>query len=163
MQVEDPHFAVTQLAQTTMRSELGKLTMDQAFQERDALNHAIVRSINEAAMTWGIECLRYEIRDIAPPQSIRIAMDMQAEAERRKRAEILESEGTREAAINTAQGEQQATQLRAQGEASAIVAKAKATAEGVERLARAMRTSGGQEAVSLRIAEQYVSAFGRIA
>ena len=95
-QVEDPIYAVTQLAQTTMRSELGKITLDKTFEERESLNKNIVESINQASEAWGIKCLRYEIRDIAPPKSVKAAMDMQAEAERKKRAEILDSEGERQ-------------------------------------------------------------------
>jgi regulator of protease activity HflC (stomatin/prohibitin superfamily) len=94
--VEDPLYAVTQLAQTTMRSELGKITLDKTFEERESLNKNIVESINQASEAWGIKCLRYEIRDIAPPKSVKAAMDMQAEAERKKRAEILDSEGERQ-------------------------------------------------------------------
>lgn len=127
--MEDPRFAVMQLAQTTMRSELGKITLDKTFEERESLNANIVNAINDASRAWGISCLRYEIRDITPPTSVKAAMDMQAEAERRKRAEILESEGEREAAINTAEGKRQSIVLRAQGEAQAIIARANASGQ----------------------------------
>jgi len=161
--VEDPVYAVTQLAQTTMRSELGKITLDKTFEERESLNENIVRAINTAAEPWGIHCMRYEIRDITPPVSVKAAMDSQAEAERQKRAAILNSEGHREAAINKAQGVRQSTVLQAQGDAAAIIARARASAKGIRKLASAMRVPGGADAVSLRVAEQYVGAFGKLA
>ena len=161
--VSDSLYALTQLAQTTMRSELGKITLDKCFEERDSLNHAIVASINAAALAWGAEVLRYEIKDISPPQSVKAAMDMQAEAERRKRAEILESEGRRQSAINTAEGQRQSAILSAQGEAEAVLAKAGAAAAAVDLLAGAISRRGGREAVSLRVAEQYVEQFGKLA
>mmetsp|Transcript_23825 Transcript_23825/g.66099 ORF Transcript_23825/g.66099 Transcript_23825/m.66099 type:complete len:462 (+) Transcript_23825:122-1507(+) len=172
--VEDPVFAVLKLAQTTMRSELGKITLDKTFEERDTLNSNIVRIINEAAEAWGLQCLRYEIRDISPPPGVRAAMELQAEAERRKRALILESEGKRQSEINNAEGEKQRVILnsealrmdainRAEGEALAIMAKAHATAEGLEKLSAVLNTQGGRAAASLRVAEQYVTAFGSIA
>lgn len=172
--VENPLFAIMQLAQTTMRSELGKITLDKTFEERDTLNANIVKSINEAAEAWGITCMRYEIRDISPPQGVRAAMELQAEAERRKRAQILESEGRRQSEINVAEGDKQRTILnseaarmdainRAEGEASAILARATATADGIGKLREALQRAGGPEAASLRIAEQYIAAFGNIA
>ena len=161
--VSDAIYAVTQLAQTTMRSELGKMTLDRTFAERESLNSAIVAAINEASASWGIHCLRYEIRDIAPPVSVKAAMDLQAEAERRKRAEILESEGNREAAINTAKGAKESILLKAQGEAAGIIARARATAAGIRTVSKAIKSKGGASAVSLRVAEQYVEAFGKIA
>jgi len=162
--VEDPIFALTQLAQTTMRSELGKITLDKTFEERDSLNANIVQSINDAAQSWGIQCLRYEIRDITPPASVRSAMDMQAEAERRKRAEILDSEGERQAYINVAEGKKRAVELEAEGEAAAILAKARSNAEAVSRIAKSIKAQeGGEDAVAMNIAEQYVNAFGNIA
>ncbi|GAA0155856.1 transporter [Lithospermum erythrorhizon] len=161
--VEDPMYAVTQLAQTTMRSELGKITLDKTFEERDTLNARIVSSINEAAQDWGLRCLRYEIRDISPPRGIRVAMEMQAEAERKKRAQILESEGERQANINIADGKKSAVMLAAQGEAEAILAKAQATAKGIHMVSETLQGDGGQEAASLRIAEQYIHAFSNIA
>ncbi|KAL0750109.1 hypothetical protein Bca101_032112 [Brassica carinata] len=141
-----------QLAQTTMRSELGKITLDKTFEERDTLNEKIVEAINVAAKDWGLECLRYEIRDIMPPNGVRVAMEMQAEAERRKRAQILESEGERQAHINIADGE-----------AEAIIARAQATARGLTMVSQSLNETGGVEAASMRIAEQYIQAFGNIA
>ncbi|KAG8046550.1 hypothetical protein GUJ93_ZPchr0008g12916 [Zizania palustris] len=150
--VENPIFAVIQLAQTTMRSELGKITLDKTFEERDTLNEKIVRSINEAATDWGLKCLRYEIRDISPPRGVKVAMEMQAEAERKKRAQILESEG---AMLDQAN--------RAKGEAEAILAKSEATARGIRLVSEAMRTKGSTEAANLRVAEQYMKAFANLA
>ncbi|XP_062196089.1 uncharacterized protein LOC133899149 [Phragmites australis] len=150
--VENPIYAVLQLAQTTMRSELGKITLDKTFEERDTLNVKIVRSINEAATDWGLKCIRYEIRDITPPHGIKVAMEMQAEAERKKRAQILESEG---AMLDQAN--------RAKGEAQAILAKSEATARGISLVSEAMTSKGSTEAASLRLAEQYIKAFENLA
>ncbi|KAL2629153.1 hypothetical protein R1flu_013839 [Riccia fluitans] len=172
--VENPLYAIIQLAQTTMRSELGKITLDKTFAERDTLNESIVKVINDAATNWGLQCLRYEIRDINPPPGVRAAMEMQAEAERKKRAQVLESEGERQANINIADGkkssvilESEAAMLdavnRAKGEAEAIFAKAEATAKGIRELSEAIRGHGGHEAASLRVAEQYILAFAKIA
>jgi len=172
--VEDPHFAITQLAQTTMRSEIGKLSLDKTFEERDLLNTNIVASINAAAADWGIACMRYEIRDITPPQAVRTAMEMQAEAERRKRALILDSEGEQMAEVNLANGKKMSTVLAseammqerinlAKGEAAAIEAKAYASASAIRTLAGAIGSKGGQDATSLRLAEQYVAAFASLA
>ncbi|XP_053304577.1 stomatin-like protein 2, mitochondrial [Spea bombifrons] len=172
--VEDPEYAVTQLAQTTMRSELGKLSLDKVFRERESLNSNIVEAINQAADDWGIRCLRYEIKDIHVPSKVRDAMQMQVEAERRKRAMVLESEGTRESAINVAEGQKQAQILaseaekaeqinRAAGEANAILARAKARGEAIHILAEALMQQSGNAAASLTIAEQYVSAFSKLA
>lgn len=172
--VENPLYAVIQLAQTTMRSELGKITLDKTFEERDTLNEKIVMAINEAAKDWGLKCLRYEIRDISPPRGVRAAMEMQAEAERKRRAQVLESEGERQANINIADGKKSSVILeseaakmdqvnRAQGEAEAILAKAQATAKGIAMVSQALKEHGGVEAASLRIAEQYVQAFSMIA
>jgi len=172
--VEDPHFAITQLAQTTMRSEIGKHSLDETFRERDGLNMSIVKAINAAATDWGISCMRYEIRDIAPPPAVRVAMEMQAEAERRKRALILDSQGEQEAEVNLATGKKLAAVLASEatmterinigkGEASAIEAHAHASAKAVRVVAAALRAEGGVDAGSLRIAEQYVSAFKALA
>ncbi|KAK6118500.1 hypothetical protein DH2020_047767 [Rehmannia glutinosa] len=172
--VENPMYAVIQLAQTTMRSELGKITLDKTFEERDTLNVKIVIAINEAAKDWGLKCLRYEIRDISPPRGVRAAMEMQAEAERKRRAQVLESEGERQANINIADGkknsvilESEAAKLdqvnRALGEAEAILARAQATAKGIAMVSQALKETGGVEAASLRIAEQYIHAFSKIA
>ncbi|KAJ6815394.1 putative stomatin-like protein 2, mitochondrial [Iris pallida] len=161
--VENPVFAVIQLAQTTMRSELGKITLDKTFEERDTLNENIVRSINEAASDWGLACLRYEIKDISPPPGVKAAMEMQAEAERKKRAHILESEGERQSHINIADGKRSSVILAAKGEAESILVRSQATAEGLKVLSEVMKANGGAEAASLRIAEQYINAFGHIA
>ncbi|KAK1334352.1 hypothetical protein QTO34_005356 [Cnephaeus nilssonii] len=172
--VEDPEYAVTQLAQTTMRSELGKLSLDKVFRERESLNANIVDAINQAADCWGIRCLRYEIKDIHVPPRVKESMQMQVEAERRKRATVLESEGTRESAINVAEGKKQAQILaseaekaeqinQAAGEASAVLAKAKAKAEAIRILAAALTQHNGDAAASLTVAEQYVSAFSKLA
>ncbi|XP_072269647.1 stomatin-like protein 2, mitochondrial [Pyxicephalus adspersus] len=172
--VEDPEYAVTQLAQTTMRSELGKLTLDKVFRERESLNANIVDAINQASDYWGIKCLRYEIKDIHVPPKVREAMQMQVEAERRKRAMVLESEGTRESAINVAEGQKQSQILasegekaeqinKAAGEANAILAKAKARGEAIRLVADALTQQHGDSAASLSIAEQYVSAFSKLA
>lgn len=172
--VEDPEYAVSQLAQTTMRSEIGKMNLDTMFRERDHLNTSIVEAINNAAEVWGISCLRYEIRDIQLPERVIEAMQTQVAAERKKRAAILESEGTRESAINVAEGEKRSQILaseaerqeqlnRAEGAAGAIIAKAKATAQGVNMVAETVVKHGGPEAVSLSVAQQYVEAFGNLA
>jgi regulator of protease activity HflC (stomatin/prohibitin superfamily) len=162
--VHEPIQAVTQLAQTTMRSEIGKMTLDKTFEERDTLNAAIVSIVNEAARGWGVQVMRYEIRDILPPQSIKQAMEMQAEAERRRRAEVLQSEGDRQSEVNLAQGQRQAAILRAEGEAQAILERAKATAEGIRLLSSAIASSkDGEKAAGLRVAEQYVAAWKEMA
>lgn len=148
--VDDAEHAITQLAQTTMRSELGKIVLDSVFRERESLNIAIVESINKAANAWGINCLRYEIRDVKLPDKVQEAMQMQVEAERRKRAAILESEGLREASINKAEGEKkskilvsEANQLeqinRAQGEAEALLRIANAKADSIRLVAEALK------------------------
>lgn len=162
--VLNPIFAVTQLAQTTMRSEIGKMTLDKTFEERDHMNSSIVSIVNEAAKAWGIECLRYELRDITPPASIKQAMEMQAEAERRRRAEVLQSEGDRQSEVNLAEGKRASAILRAEGEAQAILERAKATAEGIKLLSGAISSSkGGEKAAALRVAEQWVGAWKEMA
>ncbi|XP_074992195.1 stomatin-like protein 2, mitochondrial isoform X3 [Calonectris borealis] len=172
--VEDPEYAVTQLAQTTMRSELGKLSLDRVFRERESLNANIVDAINQASDCWGIRCLRYEIKDIHVPPRVKESMQMQVEAERRKRATVLESEGTRESAINVAEGQKQAQILaseaekakqinKAAGEASAMLVKARAKAEAIQLLAAALAQRHGNAAASLSVAEQYVSVFSKLA
>lgn len=172
--VEDPEYAVTQLAQTTMRSELGKISLDHVFQERERLNHNIVEAINHAAEVWGIKCLRYEIRDIQLPNTVVEAMQMQVEAERMKRAAVLKSEGEREAAINVAEGKKQSQILASEarkmeqiniatGEANAIVAKATARAEGIEKVSLALQQQLGERAATLNVAELYVNAFSNLA
>jgi len=172
--VSDPIYAVSQLAQTTMRSEIGKLSLDQCFEERETLNANIVTAINQASQTWGVQCMRYEIKNITPPNSVLKAMELQVAAERQKRAEILQSEGLRQSKINMAEGQKQEVVLnseaaltdqvnRAKGEAEAIIAVAEATAKGIELIAKAIAAPGGEEAISLRVAEQYVSAFEKLA
>ncbi|XP_049594044.1 stomatin-like protein 2, mitochondrial [Syngnathus scovelli] len=172
--VEDPEYAVTQLAQTTMRSELGKLTLDKVFRERESLNSNIVHSINQASDEWGIRCLRYEIKDIHVPPRVKESMQMQVEAERKKRATVLESEGMRESAINVAEGQKQAQILasegekaeqinQAAGEAQAVLAKAEAKAKAIRLLSDALTEQNGNAAASLSVAEQYVSAFSKLA
>jgi len=172
--VNNPYYAITQLAQTTMRSEIGKLKLDKTFEERETLNHAIVTSINLAAVNWGIQCMRYEIKDIQPPKSILQAMELQVAAERQKRAKILESEGHRQAQINISEGEKAQVVLnseaaytdqvnRAKGEAEAIMFVADATAKSIEAVAKSIKKDGGSEAVSLKIAQQYVESFSHFA
>ncbi|XP_034835663.1 stomatin-like protein 2, mitochondrial [Maniola hyperantus] len=172
--VEDPEFAITQLAQTTMRSELGQISLDKVFRERESLNVSIVHSINKASEAWGITCLRYEIRDIKLPNRVHEAMQMQVEAERRKRAAILESEGVRAADINVAEGKRQARILaseaekqeqinKASGEAQGMLAVAEARARGLRLVAGALSGPESKNAASLMVAEQYVSAFNKLA
>jgi len=172
--VSNPAYAVSLLAQTTMRSEIGKLTLDKTFEERETLNANIVTAINQAAQAWGVQCMRYEIKNITPPQSVLKAMELQVAADRQKRAAILESEGKMQAQINAAQGSKQQVVLvsegaltdqvnRAKGEAEAILAVADATAKGIEMVAAAIVQNGGEAAVGLRIAEQYVTAFSQLA
>ena len=172
--VKDPIQALTQLVQTTMRSEIGKLPLDQTFEERETLNGKIVEAINQAAISWGIRCLRCEIKDIKMPEDIKKAMELQMTAERQKRASILASEGHRQSQINESEGQKQAqiniaeaAQIdlvnRAKGEAKAIELLSDATARGIERIAIALNSSGGDRAASLQIAEKYIEAFGKIA
>jgi regulator of protease activity HflC (stomatin/prohibitin superfamily) len=172
--VSDPIYAVQLLAQTTMRSEIGKLTLDKTFEERETLNANIVAAINQAAQTWGIQCMRYEIKNITPPTSVLKAMELQMAADRQKRATILESEGKQQAQINAAQGAKQQVVLtsegaltdqvnRAKGEAEAILAVAEATAKGIELVASSITKQGGEQAMALRVAEQYVGAFKELA
>jgi regulator of protease activity HflC (stomatin/prohibitin superfamily) len=167
-------FAVTQLAQTTMRSEVGKIDLDKAFEERTNINRSVVNSIDEAAIGWGVKILRYEVKNITPPQSVLHAMEKQMQAEREKRARILQSEGEKQAAINVAEGQKQkvvleseAIQMRqvneANGQAEAIRAVADATAEALTKVAHATQMKGGYEAVQLRVAEQMVEQFGHLA
>merc|ERR1719357_1676389 len=157
-----------------MRSELGKLTLDKVFRERENLNSQIVESINQASVDWGIRCLRYEIKDIQVPPRVKESMQMQVEAERRKRATVLESEGTREAHINVAEGHKQAQILasegekaeqinRAAGEAQAVLAKAEAKSKAIRLLSAALTEQNGNAAASLSVAEQYVAAFSKLA
>ena len=171
--IENYRFATGQLAQTTMRSEIGKLVLDRTFSERDAINDAIVRSVDEASDAWGIKVTRYEIKDISPPDTILAAMEQQMRAEREKRAEILKSEGEKEArinvskgereeAINLSKGEKQRRINEAQGRARAIELTAEATADGIREIAGTIQRPKGKSAVSLRIAEQFINQFGNI-
>ena len=172
--ISDYLFAITQLAQTTLRSEVGKIDLDRTFEERTSINQSVVGELDKASEAWGVKVLRYEIKNITPPSDVLAAMEKQMRAEREKRAVILTSEGQRDAAINTAEGEKQqvikeseANRQRqineAEGQAQAILAVATATAEGIRRVAEAIRTDGGMEAVQLRVAEQYVEQFGHLA
>jgi regulator of protease activity HflC (stomatin/prohibitin superfamily) len=172
--VDNYIFAVTQLAQTTMRSELGKMELDKTFEERDQLNANIVHSINEASAPWGIQVLRYEIKDIVPPASVMDAMEAQMKAERVKRAQILESEGDRQAAINRAEGEKAAVVLaaeadkaqqvlKAEGEAQAILSVARAQADALRMVGEAANTESGQKAVQLDLASKAIAAKEAIA
>lgn len=178
-------IAITQLSQTTLRSVIGKMELDKTFEEREEINHAVVAALDEAAINWGVKVLRYEIKDLVPPQDILHAMQAQITAEREKRARIAQSEGVKieqinlatgareaaiqkshgemQATINQSEGEKQAAINRALGEAEALKLVAQANAEAIGRIAQALSTQGGVEAVNLKIAEQYVNAFGKLA
>ncbi|MBU6488814.1 MAG: SPFH/Band 7/PHB domain protein [Burkholderiales bacterium] len=167
-------FAITQLSQTTLRSVIGKLELDKTFEERDLINHSVVSALDEAASSWGVKVLRYEIKDLTPPKEILHAMQAQITAEREKRALIAASEGRRqeqiniasggrEAAIQKSEGEKQAAINQAQGQAAAILAVAEANAQAIQKIAQAIQSTGGMDAVNLKVAEQYVSAFGNLA
>ena len=167
-------FAISQLAQTTLRSEIGKIVLDRTFEERGTINASVVMELDKASDPWGVKVLRYEIKNINPPQDVLSAMEKQMRAEREKRAVILTSEGERDAKINEAEGgkqqvikESEASKQRkineAEGEAEAILTVATATAEGLRRVADALQTTGGDRAMQLRIAEQYIEEFGRLA
>ena len=172
--ITDFRFAISQLAQTTLRSEIGKIVLDRTFEERSTINVSIVNELDKASAPWGVKVMRYEIRNINPPQDVINAMEKQMRAEREKRAVILGSEGQRDAAINEAEGEKQqvikASEAKkqqqineAEGEASAILAIATATSEGIRKVAEAIQDPGGFEAVQLRVAEQYIGEFGKLA
>jgi regulator of protease activity HflC (stomatin/prohibitin superfamily) len=167
-------FAISQLAQTTLRSEIGKIELDRTFEERTHINMQVVTELDKASESWGVKVFRYEIKNITPPADILAAMEKQMRAEREKRALILQSEGTRDAAINNAEGEKQQVikaseankqqQInQAEGQASAILTVANATAEGIRKVAESIKSTGGFEAVQLRVAEQYITQFGQIA
>ena len=167
-------FAISQLAQTTLRSEVGKIDLDRTFEERSSINGLIVNELDQASAPWGVKVLRYEIRNINPPTDVLAAMEKQMRAEREKRAVILSSEGERDAKINEAEGEKQrvikeseATRTQqineAQGEAEAILAVATATAAGITQIGRSVSSDGGMDAMRLRVAEQYIAQFGQIA
>ncbi len=167
-------FSITQLAQTTLRSDIGKIDLDKTFEERSKINVSVVGELDKATEAWGVKVMRYEIKNINPPQDVLSAMEKQMRAEREKRAVILSSEGMRDAAINTAEGEKQkaikASEGRkqqqineAEGQAAAILSIATATAEGIRKIAEATQNPGGLQAVELRVAEQYIQQFGNLA
>ena len=183
-QVTDPRLAsygtsdyiaaITQLAQTTLRSAIGKMELDKTFEERDHINSTVVAALDEAATSWGVKVLRYEIKDLTPPKEILHAMQAQITAEREKRALIAASEGRkqeqiniatgeREAYIQRSEGEKQAVINTAQGQAEAIKAVASATAQAIQQVAQAIQSPGGMDAVNLKVAEKYVEAFGNVA
>jgi regulator of protease activity HflC (stomatin/prohibitin superfamily) len=183
--VKNPVHALTQLVQTNMRSEIGKIPLDKTFEERETLNARIVDAINQATLAWGVRCMRYEIKDIKMPEDIRKAMELQMTAERQKRARILESEGVRQAHINESEGQRQAQiniaegqrakvvleseagQVdrvnRAKGEAEAIETLAIATARGIEQIATSLSSVEGERAAALQVAEKYIEAFRQLA
>lgn len=172
--IGDYLFAIAQLAQTTLRSEIGKIELDKTFEERSHINLRVVEELDQASTPWGVKVLRYEIRNINPPADVLTAMEKQMRAEREKRATVLESEGVRDAKINEAEGEKQRVikeseaareqQINeAQGEAAAILAIAEATAEGLRKVAAALSAEGGDKAMQLRVAEDYLERFGNLA
>lgn len=178
-------LAITQLAQTTLRSVIGRMELDKTFEERDDINRTVVAALDEASVSWGVKVLRYEIKDLVPPQEILRAMQAQTTAEREKRARIAQSEGVKQeqinlasgqreadikksegeaqAAINESQGEKIARINRAEGEAQSLRLVAAATADAIRTVAEAIQTPGGQEAINFKVAEQYVEAFGKLA
>ncbi len=172
--INDYQFALTQLAQTALRSEIGRIELDKTFEARTTINAQVVNELDKASEPWGVKVLRYEIKNITPPKDVLNAMEKQMRAEREKRALILTSEGERDAAINQAEGQKQqvikASEAKkqqqineAEGAAAAILAIAQATAEGLRRVAETIQVPGGQEAVQLRVAEQYIGKFGELA
>ena len=172
--INDYLFAIAQLAQTTLRSEIGKIELDKTFEERAQINVRVVDELDEASNPWGVKVLRYEIKNINPPEDVLTAMEKQMRAEREKRATVLNSEGERDAVINEAEGEKQRVikeseavkqqQINeAQGEAQAILAVAEATAEGLKKVAAALESDGGDKAMQLRVAEDYLERFGNLA
>lgn len=172
--INDYQFALTQLAQTALRSEIGKIELDKTFEARTTINAQVVNELDKASEPWGVKVLRYEIKNITPPKDVLNAMEKQMRAEREKRALILTSEGERDAAINQAEGQKQQVikaseankqqQINeAEGAAAAILAIAQATAEGLRKVAETIQVPGGQEAVQLRVAEQYIGKFGELA
>lgn len=172
--INDYRMAASQLAQTTLRSCIGRIDLDKTFEERETINHQIVDSIDQAARAWGVKVLRYEVKDILPPESVKKAMEAQMTAEREKRAAIARSEGERQSTINRAEGERQDAILRSEGEkqkrineaegrAKEILIVAQATADGLRTIAQQLEMPGGQNAANLRVAEQYVVEFGKLA
>lgn len=172
--IDDYKFAAGQLAQTSLRSVIGKIELDRTFEERDSLNQQVVSAIDEAAQNWGVKVLRYEIKDITPPQSVMEAMEKQMRAEREKRASIATSEGDRQSRINRAEGlkreaiavsegEKQKRINEAEGQAQEIELVAQATAEGIKKVAESLSMTGGETAANLRVAEKYIAEFGNLA
>lgn len=161
--VENLRFAIMQLAQTTMRAEIGKLSLDQTFESRENVNAMVTNAIDEASETWGTKVLRYEVKDISPPSSILEEMEKQMAAERERRVAVLTSEGYRQAQINEAEGDQQALVLRAQGSADAVEIEARARAMAIRTISEAINTEGGTTAVAQQLSEQYISAFDKLA
>ena len=172
--INDYRMASSQLAQTTLRSCIGRIDLDKTFEERETINSQVVESIDQAAQAWGVKVLRYEVKDILPPESVKKAMEAQMTAEREKRAAIARSEGDRQSTINRAEGERQDAILRSEGEkqrrineaegqAQEILAVAQATAEGLNTIAKQFQMPGGPQAANLRVAEQYVQEFGKLA
>lgn len=172
--IDDYLFGSTQLAQTTMRSEIGKIDLDKTFEERVAINSAIIQAVDKASDPWGVKITRYEIKNINPPESVTGALEKQMRAEREKRAAIAESEGQRQALINVAEGEKQEAIKKSEGEkqkrineaeghAKEIMLVAQATAKGIQLIAESIEAPGGDRAVNLRIAEQYIKEFGNLA
>lgn len=172
--IDNYTFASSQLAQTTLRSEIGKIELDRTFEERETINSAVVEAVDKASISWGVKILRYEIKDIIPPDSVRDALEKQMRAERERRAVVAQSEGERQARINVSEGEKQqminvseGEKLKqineAEGRAREIELIATATAEGIRKVAEAIQSEGGKEAVNLRVAEQYVKEFGNLA
>jgi regulator of protease activity HflC (stomatin/prohibitin superfamily) len=172
--IDDYYFGILQLAQTTLRSEIGKIELDKTFEARSSINSNVVAEVDKAAEAWGVKVLRYEIKNINPPKDVITSMEKQMKAEREKRASILASEGQRDSVINAAEGEKQ-RQIKdseakmmsqvnfAHGEADAILQVARATAEGLRMVGESLRTEGGRQAMELRIAEQYLPQLGKIA
>jgi regulator of protease activity HflC (stomatin/prohibitin superfamily) len=172
--IENYLFASTQLAQTTMRSEMGKLELDRTFEERMSINTAIIAAVDKASDPWGVKITRYEIKNIEPPESVKDALEKQMRAEREKRAAIAESEGQRQAITNVAEGDKQEAIKKSEGEkmkrineaegrAQEIELIATATAEGIRKIAESIEAPGGGDAVNLRVAEQYIREFGNLA
>ncbi|WP_028973358.1 SPFH domain-containing protein [Spirochaeta cellobiosiphila] len=171
--IDNYHYATAQIAQTTMRSEIGKIELDRTFSERESINNAVVKAVDEASDPWGIKVTRYEIKDLVPPRSVLEAMESQMRAEREKRAEILESEGDRESrvnfsigekeeSINISKGERQRRINEAEGKAKAIAITSNATAQGIKMIAQAINKPGGKTAMSMQLAEQYIKQVGEI-
>src|SRR5262249_11480931 len=172
--ISDYTYAISQLAQTNLRSEIGKIDLDKTFEERTNINTAVVSEVDKASEAWGVKVLRYEIKNITPPKDVLAAMEKQMRAEREKRPLILQSEGQRDAAVNSAEGDRQqvikASEAKkqqaineAEGQAAAIMSVAKATAEGIVQVAQAINATGGREAMQLRLAEEYIKQFGLLA